>query len=159
MIFKHFILPLIFLLGASSITALTKALQILGRIQSKKEFKKKPHFFFVYTFVKKLFSKDPWDNLFSLFSFTKLQLRLLYSTTFFLYLLFFFLSPNFAKSGDPLYLTFSRVILCIAFFAAICLFSDFFFRFIVNFNPPLLLRVVTPATTFFLFLFSPITFL
>ncbi|MDN3509455.1 MAG: hemolysin family protein, partial [Candidatus Neptunochlamydia sp.] len=132
---------------------------IRDSIQSKKEFKKKPHFFFVYTFVKKLFSKDPWDNLFYLFSFTKHLLRLLYSTTFFLYLLFFFLDTNFAKSGDPLYLTFSRVILCIAIVAAIGLFSDFFFRFIVNFNPPLLLRVVTPATTFFLFLFSPITFL
>jgi putative hemolysin len=150
--------PLIFLLGASSITALTKALQILGRIQSKKEFKKKPHYFFAYNFVKKLFSMDPWDNLFYLLSFTKHLLRLLYSTTFFLYLLSLFLSTTFS-SGDPLYFTFSRVIICIAIVAAVGLFFDFFFRFIVNFNPPLLLRVVTPATTFFLFLFSPITFL
>lgn len=150
---------IVFLLGASSITALTKALQILGRIQSKKEFKKKPHFFFAYTFVKKLFSKDSWDNLFYLLSFTKHLLRLLYSTTFFLYLLSIFLNTTFSQSGDPLYFTFSRIILCIAIVAAVGLFFDFFFRFIVNFNPPLLLRVVTPATTFFLFLFSPITFL
>lgn len=152
-------ISIVFLLGASSITALTKALQILGRIQSKKEFKKKPHFFFAYTFIKKIFSKDPWENLFYLFSFTKHLLRLLYSTTFFLYLLFLLLNTNFTQSGDPLYFTFSRLILCIAIVATVGLFFDFFFRFIVNFNPPLLLRIVTPVTTFFLFLFSPITFL
>ena len=142
----------------SSITALTKALQILGRIQSKKEFKKKPHFFFAYTFIKKLFSNDPWDNLFYLLSFTKHLLRLLYSTTFFLYLLSLFLKANVGE-GDPLYFTFSVVLLCIAIVVAVGLFFDFFFRFVVNFNPPFLLRIVTPATTFFLFLFSPITFL
>ncbi len=158
MILNNFLLPLIFLIGASSITALTKALQILGRIQSKKEFKKKPHFFFAYTFIKKLFLNDPWDNLFYLLSFTKHLLRLLYSTTFFLYLLSLFLKANVGE-GDPLYFTFSIVILCIAIVVAVGLFFDFFFRFVVSFNPPFLLRIVTPATTFFLFLFSPITFL
>lgn len=154
---ESFILPLIFILGASSITALTKALQILGRIQSKKEFKKKPYFFFAYTFIKKLFSKDSWDNLFYLLSFTKHFLRLLYSTTFFLYLLSLFLTHG--EGNDPLYFTFSTVLICIAIIIGIGLFFDFLFRFLVNFNPPLVLRVVTPATTFFLFLFSPITFL
>ncbi|MEM8727822.1 MAG: hemolysin family protein [Chlamydiota bacterium] len=158
MIFEQSILPLIFLLGASSITAVAKALQILGRIQSKKEFKKKPHFFFAYTFVKKLFSKDPWDYLLDLFSLTKHLLRLLYSTTFFLYLLPFFLDTNPTERGNPLYLTCSRVILCIATVAAISLFFDFFFHCVVNLNPLLLLRIVTPGTTLFLFLFSPITF-
>lgn len=155
---ESFILPLIFILGASSITALTKALQILGRIQSKKEFRKKPHYFFAYTFIKKLFSKDPWDNLFYLLSFTKHLLRLLYSTTFFLYLLSFFLKSQEGTS-DSLYFTFSTVLICIAIIIGVGLFFDFLFRFLVNFNPPLILRIVTPATTFFLFLFSPITFL
>lgn len=158
MILESFIFPLIFLLGASCITALTKSLQILGRIQSKKEFKKKPHFFFAFTFIKRLFSNDPWDNLFYLLSFTKHLLRLLYSTTFFLYLLSIFLDTHISD-GNPLYFTFSIIILCITIVAAIGLFFDFFFRFVVNFNPPLLLRVVTPPTTFFLFLFCPITFL
>lgn len=155
---QSLVLPLIFILGASSITALTKALQILGRIQSKKEFRKKPHYFFAYTFIKKLFSKDPWDNLFYLLSFTKHFLRLLYSTTFFLYLLSHFLkSPG--SDENALYFTFSTVLICIAIIIGVGLFFDFFFRFLVNFNPPLILRIVTPATTFFLFLFSPITFL
>lgn len=157
--FKLSILSLIFLFGASSITALTKGLQILGRIQSKKEFKKKPHLFFAYTFIKRLFSQDPWDNLFYLLSFTKHLLRLLYSTTFFLYLLSTVLKAPLAQGEDPLYFTFSLVMICIAIVAAVGLFFDFLFRLMVNFNPPLLLGVVTPTTTFFLFLFSPITFL
>ena len=61
---QSLLLPLLFILGASAITMLTKALQILGRIQSKKEFKKKPYYFFVYTLIQKLFSQDGWDNLF-----------------------------------------------------------------------------------------------
>ncbi|MDJ0651814.1 MAG: hemolysin family protein [Simkaniaceae bacterium] len=152
-------MSVIFLLGASAITALTKALQILGRIQSKKEFRRKPHFFFAYTFVKRLFSKNPWDNLFYLFSFTKHLLRLLYSTTFFFYLLSFFFNTNLTESSRPFYFTFSQIVLCIAIVIAVGLFCDFFFRFIVTFNPPLFIRIVTPATTFFLLLFSPITFL
>ncbi|MCP5506186.1 MAG: HlyC/CorC family transporter [Chlamydiales bacterium] len=155
---QSLILPLVFILGASSITALTKTLQILGRIQSKKEFRKKPHYFFAYTFIKKLFSKDPWDNLFYLLSFTKHFLRLLYSTTFFLYLLSQFLKSS-GSDESTLYFTFSTVLICIAIIIGVGLFFDFFFRFLVNFNPPLILRIVTPATTFFLFLFSPITFL
>ncbi|MCB1082394.1 MAG: HlyC/CorC family transporter, partial [Chlamydiia bacterium] len=147
------ILPLIFILGGSSITALTKALQIFGRIPSKKEFKKKPHFFFAYPFIKKLFPNDPWDNLFYLLSTTKHFLRLLYSTTFFLYLV-----THFLKIGteNP---TFAKTLLSIALIIGVALFFDFCFRFIVNFNPPLVLKLVTPLTTFFLFLFSPITFL
>jgi putative hemolysin len=147
---QSFLLPLIFILGASSITALTKTLQILGRIQSKKEFRKKPYYFFAYTFIKKLFPNDPWDNLFYLLSFTKHFLRLLYSTTFFLYLL--------EKKGAPLSLTFSTGLLYIAIIIGVALLFDFFFRFLARLSPFLLLRIVTPPTTFFLFLFSPITF-
>ena len=149
------LLSLIFLLGASFITGLTKSLQTLGRIQSKKEFSRKPHFFCVYTFIKRLFSSDPWDNLFYLFSFTKHLLRLLYSTTFFLYLLTFFFSEKILGQ-DPFLFTFSRILLCIAIVAFVGLFFDFLFRFIVSFNPLNALRFSTPITTFFLFLFSPI---
>ncbi|MCB1081454.1 MAG: HlyC/CorC family transporter [Chlamydiia bacterium] len=152
------LLSLIFLLGASFITGLTKSLQTLGRIQSKKEFSRKPHFFCVYTFIKRLFSSDPWDNLFYLLSFTKHLLRVLYSTTFFLNLLtFFFIEKNLGQ--DPFLFTFSRILLCIAIVAFVGLFFDFLFRFIVSFNPLNALRFSTPITTFFLFLFSPITFL
>ena len=148
---ESLLFPLIFILGASSITTLTKALQILGRIQSKKEFKKKPHYFFLYNFIKKMFSQDPWDNLFYLLSFTKHLLRLLYSTTFLLYLLTIFFGDTTPH--------FPHILTAIAIIAAVALAFDFFFRFIVGYNPSLFLRIVTPPTTFFLFIFSPITFL
>lgn len=147
---KMLLFSLIFLLGASSITALTKSLQMLGRIQSKKKFEKKPHFFFAYTFIKKLFPEDSWDNLFYLLSFTKHLLRLFYSTTFFLYLL--------TADRSEMSFTFMHILISISLVAAFGLLFDFFFRFIVGFNPLLFLRVVTPGTTFFLLLFSPITF-
>ncbi|MCB1084753.1 MAG: HlyC/CorC family transporter [Chlamydiia bacterium] len=144
-------LPLIFILGASAITGLTKILQILGRIQSKKEFEKKPHFFFGYRLVKRLFSSDPWDNLFYLLSFTKHLLRLLYSTTFFLFLILLLY-----RGAIP---SLPHIFLTILIVAGVGLFFDFFFRFFVGFNPSLFLRLLTPITTFFLLVFSPITFL
>ncbi|MCB1107503.1 MAG: HlyC/CorC family transporter [Chlamydiia bacterium] len=144
-------LPLIFIIGASSITMLTNSLQTLGRIQSKKEFEKKPHFYFTYSLIKRLFSHDPWESLFYLLSFTKHLLRLLYSTTFFLYIL-----ATFFHEIPP---TFPHVLIAISIVAAIGLTFDFFFRFVVGYNPSLFLRIVNPATSFFLLLFSPITFL
>ncbi len=151
MSFQSFLFPLIFILGSSSITAFTKALQILGRIQSKKEFKKKPHYFFVYNFIKWIFLHDPWDNLFYFLSFTKHLLRLLYSTTFLLYLITIFF--------DDAALQFPHIFSAIGVIAAVALIFDFFFQFIAGYNPSLFLRIVTPSTTFFLFIFSPITFL
>ncbi|MCB1111009.1 MAG: hypothetical protein KDK64_08500, partial [Chlamydiia bacterium] len=147
---QSLLLPLLFILGASAITMLTKALQILGRIQSKKEFKKKPHYFFVYTLIQKLFSQDAWDNLFYLLSFTKHLLRLLYSTSFLICLLL-----NVFNEIAP---HFPHILIAIAIIAAVALAFDFFFRFVVGYNPSLFLRIVTPLTSFFLLLFSPITF-
>lgn len=147
---ESLLLPLLFILGASSITMLTKSLQILGRIQSKKEFKRKPHYFFAYNLIRKLFSQDPWDNLFYLLSFTKHLLRLFYSTSFLLYLLINFFNDTHTQ--------FPQVLIAIAIIAAVGLAFDFFFRFAVGYNPPVFLRIVTPPTTFFLLLFSPITF-
>lgn len=151
MIIEPFLFPLLFLIGASSITALTKSLEILGKIQSKKEFKKKPHFFFGYSLIKKLFTEDPWDNFFYLLSFSKHLLRLLYSTTFFLSLL-----TTFYKALPPPFL---NLLACIGIVAAFGLSFDFFFRFVAGLSPSLFLRLVTPITTFFLLIFSPVTFL
>ncbi|MBF5059250.1 hemolysin family protein [Candidatus Neptunochlamydia vexilliferae] len=137
---EYLLLPILFLIGACAITGLTKALHILGRIESKKEFQKKPHYFFTYTFVKKLFSKNPWDNLFYLLSATKHLLYLLYAISFLIY---------FA----PLSL------LGVCLLLAIALVCDAFFRLIAHSAPPLFLRMTTPVASFFLLLFSPITFL
>ncbi|NGX50218.1 MAG: Magnesium and cobalt efflux protein CorC [Chlamydiae bacterium] len=142
---------LIFLIGATFITGLTKSLQILGRIQCKKEFNRKPHLYFAYNFIKRLFSKDPWDNLFYLLSFTKHLLRLLYATTFF----FVLITVLFADHAFSL----SSLLISIVIVIALALLLDFLFRFILSFNATFFLHFSTPITTFFLLLFSPITFL
>jgi len=145
------LLPLVFIIAASSITTLTKALQYLGRIQSRREFERKPHYFFTYNLINKLFSGDPWDNLFYLLSLTKHLLRLFYSTTFLIALL-----PNIFECSTSLI---PHILGAIAIITAVALAFEFFFRLITRFNPTLMLRIVTPITTFFLLLFSPITFL
>lgn len=141
---------LLFLIGASSIAGLTKSLQTLGRIQSRKEFTRKPHFYSIYTFIIRLSSKDPWDSLFYLLSFTKHLLRLLYSTTFSFFI--FFCYQNTVC-------TLSSVLLCIAIVAILGLVFEFLFRSIVSFNAAFALRAFSPITAFFLLIFSPITFL
>ncbi len=137
---EYLLLPIIFLLGASAITGLSKSLHLLGRIQSKKEFQKKPHFFFTYRLVKKLFPKNPWDNLFYLLSCTKHFLHLLYAISFLLY-----------------FAPISLVGICLLL--AIALVCDAFFHLIVQLSPPFFLRLTTPIASFFLLLFSPVTFL
>ena len=146
---------LLFLIGASSITGLTKSLQTLGRIQSRKEFTRKPHFYSVYTFIIRLSSKDPWDSLFYLLSFTKHLLRLLYSTTFSFFI--FFCYQNASCKG-PFVCAFSSILLCIAIVAILGLVFEFLFRSIVSFNAAFALRTFSPITAFFLLVFFPITF-
>ena len=144
-------LPLIFIIGASCMTTLTKALQYLGRIQSRREFTRKPHYFFIYNLIHRLFSQDPWDNLFYLMSLTKHLLRLFYSTTFLITLL-----PNLFQGAAPYV---SHILGAIGVITAVALFFEFFFRFLTGLNPTLMLRLVTPITTFFLLISSPITFI
>jgi len=142
----HLILSLFFLLGAGFITALIRSLELLGRIQSKKEFHQKKHFYFFYFLIKRIFPKDKWENVFFLLSITKNILQLLYATFFFYYL------SNFIQKDSI------SLILSIVIIVGLSLFIDFLSRLIVEFHPLLHLKITTLLTTFFLILFSPITF-
>lgn len=158
--FETFIIPFIFLLAVCSLTALSKALQLLGRIRLKQEFKQKPYFYFFYSFIKYIFPKSKWDNLFYLLSFTKYLVRLLYATTFFFYLLTLIFSKlNHSTLKTPFFPTFSQLALAITIVSVLALFCEFLIRFLVTLNPPLLLKFATPISTFFIVLFSPVTFL
>jgi putative hemolysin len=148
MAFQTLLIPIIFLLGASSLSAWTKALQILGRIQSKEECTSKPYFYLPYTIVKKILPKDRWNNLFYLLSGTKHLLRLLYATT-----LFYFFLSLFTPLTPP------KVVLAIIIVVGIGITFDSFTRFSVNINPLLFLKCTTPLTTLFFLLFLPITLL
>lgn len=146
---KIFIFSLILLLGTGYIAAFARSLQILGRIQVKKEFKNKPYFYFFPFFIKQLFPKSTWDSLFFILSFTKKLTSLLYATTFFFYL--FHLHIDAPSPFKWLLLAITVTTLGVAF--------DFFIRLIVKVNPKIILKIATPVTNFFLFLFSPITLL
>jgi len=151
MILETFITPLIFLIGVSFLTALTKSLQLLGRIRLKQEFKRKPHFYFFYLMVKRLFPAGKWDSLHYLFSFTKYLLRLLFATTCFYYFLTL-IYPN--ETGTNV----GHIALAIVIVIAAGLFVEFLMRYAANMNPLAMLRLSTPIATFFLLLFCPITF-
>lgn len=150
MILENSIIPLILLIGVGSLTALTKSLQLLGRITLKKEFKQKPHTYFFYQFVKRSFPKDKWENLFYILSFTKYLFRLLFALTSFFYIL------THTKNISPF--IFSHVATSILFTCLIALFVEVLMRLLTSINPLLFLRLSTPFSTFFLALTCPITF-
>lgn len=69
---------LFFLIGSTFLTCLTIALSELGRIRSKREFYRRRGLFFFYFFLKRVFPKEEWDDLFFLISCTKQILYVLY---------------------------------------------------------------------------------
>ncbi|MBI3212099.1 MAG: HlyC/CorC family transporter, partial [Simkania negevensis] len=143
-------IPILALIGATLLTALVKALYVLGRIPVKKEFRKRPFFYSFFHLVERLFADKRWEILLYLLSFTKHLLRLIYAISFFSYLLFFF------STAFPLPLlqstTFFILILGIA------LFFDFLPRLFVPYAPKTFFKIAAVGSTPFLFLFFPITF-
>lgn len=150
MIFESFITPLIFLIGISLVTGLTRSLQFLGRIRLKQEFKRKPHYYFFFLTVKRLFPLGKWDSIYYLLSFTKYLLRILFAITCFYYV-------NFLLFPSEVGIHPWHVTLAIAIAAAIALIMEFIMRYAANISPFGILRFATPISTFFLLLFSPIT--
>ena len=144
-----FIPSLLFLFGSSSIIALTKALETLGRMHIKKEFKKKPHFYFFVSSIARLFPKEHWNSLFSLLSSTQHLTQLLYTTTFFVSI-HTFLFASVAPSLASALLTIGCVI-------APHLFFEWLAQWSVSLAPKAFLRITTPVATLFLLLFSPLT--
>ena len=146
---KILIFSLLLLLGILYLSAFARALQILGRIYVKKQFKKKPNFYFFPVLVRKLFPKNSWDSLFYILSFTKKLTSFLYATTFFFYLNHFHI--NTLSSFKWLLIAFIVTAIGVCF--------DFFIRLLVKTNPKSILKIASPLSHFFLLLFSPITLL
>ena len=142
-----FIFSLLFLLGNLYLTAFTKALQLIGRIQVKKEFKKKAYFYFFPILIEKLFPKRSWESLFYILSFTKKLTSLFYATTFFFYLYPFHIYT----------LTSFKWLLIALIVTAAGVSCDFFVRLLVKINPKRILKIASPLAHIFLLLFSPVT--
>ncbi len=149
--------PIIFLLGASSLLSMTTALQTLGRIQAKKEFNKRPKLYCFYFWIRKVFPKDEWDNLFFLINYSKYILKVFYAITAFLFLTQA-CEQNLQVHNAQLFFTFSRFILFIAIITICDLLLDFILRLATPYKPTFFLRLTTPLSTVFLLLFLPINF-
>ncbi len=136
------ILSLCAVLGAAAISAFTKTIDLLGRIQIKKECARKPYFYLFLSFVQRLFPEDSWECLLHLLSTTKHLLRLIYSSLF-----FYALHSEWSLS----------VLADVATVVGIGVLIDFLFKSLASISPQLTLRITSPFVTLFLLLFSSIT--
>jgi len=136
-----------------------KSLQVLGKIQSKKLFKKNPYYFFFFFFQKKLFPANAWDNLFFLMSSTKHVLRMLYAITGFLYLINFPFAKHAIIDQDNHFLAVGWVLLEIAIISVIGLIFDVVGRIFSIAQPKSAVKISSILTTIFLVVLSPINFL
>ena len=151
MIVSHSILPpLLFLLGVTSVVAVQKTLQLLGRMESKKIFHHQPYFFFSYTLINKLFPQDSWNRFSYCLSLTKHCLTILYATTSVTY---FF---SYTLNKQPL--SCKSIIFSLLIIIVISLLCELLCHFIASINPPFVLSLLTPITAFFVLLFFPLTF-
>ncbi|MGH2613532.1 MAG: hypothetical protein ACRDFB_10870, partial [Rhabdochlamydiaceae bacterium] len=71
MSFGSIILAFFFLLGGAILAGTNTALQHMGRLRAKEEFKKIPKLFFFQHLLHPLFGKRKWEGLFLTLSFAK----------------------------------------------------------------------------------------
>lgn len=160
MTFESLLLPLIFLIGSTCFSAASKAMNVLGKIQLKKEFRYKPRAFYFYYFTRKIFPKDGWNNLTFLNGSTKQITRIIYATTFIFYLLSHnFFAGAFEKIEGHYSLNPSIFTLIIAIIVFIGIIFDFFGNLWGVYQPKAALKCTYPIASIFLIVFCPITFL
>lgn len=160
MTIESLLLPIIFLIGSTCFSIVSKAIQMLGRIQLRKELYLHRKRFFFYFLVKKLFPKDSWNNTTILNGSTKQITRILYATTFIFYFLSqSFFSSVFTQADHHTVVKPSIFILIISIIVLIGLFFDFLGNLFGLSNPRPALKIAYPVASLFLLVFSPITFL
>jgi len=142
----YFLIPLFFLIGSISLSAFAISLHRFGLIQGKEEFTSRKQFYCIPLFVKRLFPKEEWENLFFTLSFSKQISRLAYATSSCILLLDF----NLAIWPLTGYL---------ALLISIPLIFDLLFRLLSKAAPRTLLRLMTPCASLFLLIYFPITYL
>jgi putative hemolysin len=73
------ILSVVFLFGSAILTGTTTALQAIGRLQAREEFKKHKRLFFIQYLFRSLFTGQEWEALFFSLSFSRQVLQLCYA--------------------------------------------------------------------------------
>lgn len=160
MTIESLLLPIIFLIGSTCFSIISKAIHTLGKIQLRKEFYLRRKHYYFYFLVKKLFPKDSWNNTTILNGSTKQITRILYATTFIFYFLSqSFFSPVFGQTNQHTVVNPSIFVLIISIIVLIGLFFDFLGNLFGLSQPKTALKVAYPIASVFLMIFSPITFL
>ena len=158
MILETLLFPAIFLFGSVIHAAISKALMTLNKIDLKEEFGKKPGIYFFYFLAKKVFPDEGWKALYYLNGATKQINRILYATTFCLYLFSHPFSAKIFQPSHPLELVNAPFfILSIVIVIVIGLFFDFIGIYFASHYPEKALRVTFAIGNFFYMLYSPIT--
>lgn len=139
---------LLFLLGSTALTAYSVAMHRYGLIESKKEFARRPKFYFLPRLLKRLFPKEEWENLFFVISMSKQVCRLCYGI-----LGFFFLTSIEQLASVFSFMGFFSLLILIA----VSLLFDLGTRLLAKGAPKFCLRASNPIATIFLLLLFPLT--
>ncbi len=151
-------IALFFLIGSSTLTAVSTALHRKGRLLAEETLKQENSPFFFRHFLTFFFGKQKWEGLLFSLSFTKHLLRIAYVLTafFFLIALEFFrnalvVSPSGYGYDELLILVIALVII------ASSLIFDFLFSLFGQINADSAFRYLSPLCSCFLLICTPLT--
>jgi putative hemolysin len=147
-----------FLLGSSTLTAVSTALHRKGRLQTEEALKQENSPFFFRHFLNFFFGKQKWEGLLFSLSFTKHLLRLAYVLIGF----FFLIEQELFRKAlvlSPSGYTFDGLLvpLIILLIIASSLIVDFLFSLYGQLKPDAVFRYLSPLCSCFLLLCIPLT--
>ncbi|MEX0961556.1 MAG: hemolysin family protein [Simkaniaceae bacterium] len=140
------LIPLFFLIGSSALSCFALSIHRFGLIPAKEEFDRRKTYYSIPLFLKRLFRKESWENLFFILSFSKQISRL-----------------SYAVSGCAvLSAELSRLpilILDLIILISLPLLLDVGARLLAKGFPKTMMRTMAPLSALYLLLYLPITFL
>lgn len=154
------LLALFFLIGSSTLTAISTALQRKGKLQAEEAIKQERSLFLIRHFLNLFFRKNKWEGLLFSLSFTKHLLRLAYVLTAFFFLLQQELFHGALKQAGPSSISFDQFLIPII--AVLIIVSSLIFDFSLslfgNLQPQAAFRYLSSLGAFFLMVSIPLTF-
>ncbi len=159
MSFGSITLALIFLFGGAVLAGMNTALQQMGRLRAKEEFKKAPTLFFFQHLLKPLFGKRKWEGLFLTLSFGKHVFHLCFGVA----ALFLLLTQAPFNAALKIIETHGYaldtlwVIAVAGIIITLSLIADLAFKFFASSAPAAAFKTLAPLASIFLTLFAPLT--
>jgi CBS domain containing-hemolysin-like protein len=151
-------LALFFLIGSSTLTAVSTALHRKGRLQSEETLKQEHSPFFFRHFLNFFFGKQRWEGLLFSLSFTKHLLRIAYVLTAFFYLIELdFFRKTFTLSSTSNGFDGMLVLVIALIIIASSLIFDFLFSIFGQVKTDAVFRYLSPVCSCFLLVCIPLT--